>query len=150
MPDKLKYKFKLLIDCIDGAHLKHEWIREIELSAEMTCHELHQWIAKEIGFYKNHPFSFYYGDKYGQKYETVIEPLMPYRYFCFQEDWKAITVRELFPMIKRNRWLYYNYDNMASWIFRLKKIGKDHITEENEQTKIIKSLGKNPQQYTNE
>ena len=139
---------RLKVDCRDGEHLKHDWIRKIQINEELNCAEFHCWLVGEIGFYKDQPFEFYYGDKYGRRKETVTEPEQPYSKFYGREKWEKITISELFPIPKRNRWLFYNYDCSASWIFLLKKLGK---TKPSENLKIsptiLESIGKNPAQY---
>ena len=115
--------YRLSIECMDGPNLKERFIRKIEVSSDTTLADLHFMILELVGFDdSDHLADFYlsYSWHGWKTWLTVAEDGDQSK-----EDglWET-PLSDLFPL-PRNRKLYHLFDHGMSWIFEIRKKGRE-------------------------
>ena len=107
------------------------WVRTIEVREYFTLGQLHEYIQEIVEFDDDHLYEFFIGQNPRNKSNSVPS---------------NVKLNEIYPITGYN--IYYLFDFGDSWLFQIKKLRK-RLNEESglEYPRIIKSSGKNPEQY---
>lgn len=137
------WTFKITCEC--GAYLEDEWIREFEINSNYNLNNLHLSILKMIGFGNDHLYDFFGGRRSSNRKIVFSED----ESWDVREDVFYNTILEnIYPLPKGLK-LYYIFDYGDSWTFRIVKTQKKEkeVDENIEYPRVIKEIGKNPDQY---
>jgi hypothetical protein len=107
------------------------WSRTIEVPEDFTFLKLHNYIQEIIEFDNDHLFEFFSGKSPRNKLYTISN---------------NSKLNEIFPLDGLK--LYYLFDFGDNWLFKIIKTRKKHfIKPETTIPRVVKSVGKNPEQY---
>jgi len=143
MSTRSVWTFKIV--CEFGLYLEDEWEREFEICSDFTLLDLHVSILEIIGFDNDHLYDFFAGRRSSNRKHIFTE----------DESWEkreyvfsTTTLESIYPLPKDLK-LYYIFDYGDKWTFRIVKTRKKPkgIEKDVEYPKVIKELGKNPDQY---
>jgi hypothetical protein len=135
--------YTMTIELLSGRFYS-PWKRIVEVKADTTLFDIHDFIQHTIKFEEDHLFEFFTGRNQRNKKRVFAYGENYYR--DKQLESLEIPLSENFPLGRLK--LYYFFDFGDSWIFRISK-GRQRKTVEPrvKYPRIIESKGKNPKQY---
>jgi len=126
------------LDC--GTYAGEDWSATIEIDSTFSLEDLHLVIQDVAGFDNDHLYQFYVARTERSHMREI--------YDCDEEEIYTTTLASLYPLPKSNK-LYYLFDFGDSWLFTISKSRKKPFepVEGIEYPRIIKEVGKKPEQY---
>ncbi len=120
-----------------------EWERVIEIPAKASLYKLHSYIQDIVGFDNDHAYIFFSGRSWTNRKIIYSEnPGNPYD----SGNYDNVMLCDVYPL--KNLKLYYIFDFGDKWVFEIKKMRKKKTAQEGvKYPVVIKSAGKNPDQY---
>ena len=130
----------LKIELLFGAYAKEECIRTIEIDSSSTLEKLHFVIQAAVEFGNDHLYEFYISRTERSRDRDRFD----------DENGKlyTLTIEDLYPL-EKGRKLYYLFDYVDHWLFKITKIQKKphEAFEGIEYPRVVEKVGASPEQY---
>uniref|UniRef100_A0A7C6EKL1 Plasmid pRiA4b Orf3-like domain-containing protein n=1 Tax=candidate division WOR-3 bacterium TaxID=2052148 RepID=A0A7C6EKL1_UNCW3 len=135
----------LSIECVWGVNLTKPCKRIVEISADATLNDLHEFIQDIMDFGRDHPYEFYFANN--------SSPFAKKIWVTKKEDWKdkeddfaSVKLGTIWPLGRKK--LYYIFGFGDRWIFEIhKKRGAKPPKKGISYPRVIGAIGPKPRQY---
>ena len=128
------------------ASLRPKLYREFEIPSERKLYALAKAIVAQFGFYFGHPFGFYI-----KLTEFVLDSPVKYELFADTGDdsdagsVERTRIDHAFPTVGDTMTFLFDYGD--NWQFRLEAIGRGQKEQGVKYPRLVKKVGKAPEQY---